>query len=303
MPDGNQSSAVIAETTHPLIFQKMPAILAEIGAVTKSGYNKEQGFKFRGIEAVYAAVHPLFAKHKVFMTAEVLNASRMEKPTKSGGMRASTVLRMRYHFHAEDGSSCSTEAEGEGMDSGDKSTGKAMSIAHKYALLQALCVPTEDIDDPDGESHELAQRDNGDTPEQYVAKATDWINSQMSAEAINHGWSAELENFLRLPESLKAKLQKVRDDRLAFLTKGAEEKPDEREAWVNKQIAWIEQEPSLQVIQKFWKDSAKLIAGLETYQLQPLERAKDAAKRRITGISGPKVDSKPLVNLDDEINF
>jgi hypothetical protein len=44
------------------------------------------------------------------------------------------------------------------MDSGDKSSNKAMSVAHKYALLQAFCIPTKDIDDPDAETHEVAPK-------------------------------------------------------------------------------------------------------------------------------------------------
>src|SRR5690606_6278200 len=57
-------------------------------------------------------------------------------------------------FHATDGSSVSTEVEGEGMDSGDKSSNKAMAVAHKYAILQAFCIPTEDMPDPDAEVHQ-----------------------------------------------------------------------------------------------------------------------------------------------------
>jgi hypothetical protein len=40
------------------------------------------------------------------------------------------------------------------MDSGDKAASKALAIGHKYALLQALCIPTEDMADPDSESQE-----------------------------------------------------------------------------------------------------------------------------------------------------
>lgn len=40
------------------------------------------------------------------------------------------------------------------MDSGDKSSNKAMSVAFKYACFQALCIPTEEMKDPDGETPE-----------------------------------------------------------------------------------------------------------------------------------------------------
>lgn len=48
------------------------------------------------------------------------------------------------------GSSISCTVMGEGRDTSDKATNKAMAAAHKYALLQTFCIPTEDIgqDDP-----------------------------------------------------------------------------------------------------------------------------------------------------------
>jgi len=43
------------------------------------------------------------------------------------------------------------------MDSGDKAANKAMAVAHKYALLQAFCIPTEDVKDPETNHHEVAE--------------------------------------------------------------------------------------------------------------------------------------------------
>ena len=49
---------------------------------------------------------------------------------------------------------------GEGMDSGDKATNKAMAIAYKYACFQTFCIPTEEMKDPDSECHEVAPKQN-----------------------------------------------------------------------------------------------------------------------------------------------
>ena len=59
---------------------------------------------------------------------------------------------MKYTFYAEDGSSVSAVVQGEGMDSADKSSNKAMSVAFKYACFQVLCIPTEEMKDPDAET-------------------------------------------------------------------------------------------------------------------------------------------------------
>ena len=42
--------------------------------------------------------------------------------------------------------------QGEGMDSGDKSSNKAMSVAFKYACFQVFCIPTEEMKDPDADT-------------------------------------------------------------------------------------------------------------------------------------------------------
>lgn len=143
-----------------LIHSKMAAILKDVEAIGKNTRNQQQGFNYRGIDDVYNMLNPVLAKHGVYMVSEILNKTRDERITeKSDGKRsvlAFTCLRMRYRFYAEDGSCVATEVEGEGMDSGDKSSNKAMAIAHKYALLQAFCIPTKDLDDPDAHSHEVA---------------------------------------------------------------------------------------------------------------------------------------------------
>jgi hypothetical protein len=44
------------------------------------------------------------------------------------------------------------------MDSGDKSSNKAMSAAMKYALLEVFCVPTEEDNDTENHSPEVAPK-------------------------------------------------------------------------------------------------------------------------------------------------
>ena len=63
---------------------------------------------------------------------------------------------MKFTFYATDGSNVSTQARGEGMDSGDKASNKAMAVAHKYALTQTFTIPYEGMVDPDSDSHQLA---------------------------------------------------------------------------------------------------------------------------------------------------
>ncbi len=122
------------------------AMLSDVEEIRKTRDNKQQGYKFRGIDDVYNAVHPLLAKHKVFPACEILEQKTSERETKAGGTLFCVHLKAKYTFFADDGSSIATEALGEGMDSADKASNKAMSSAYKYALFQLLCIPTEAVD-------------------------------------------------------------------------------------------------------------------------------------------------------------
>lgn len=139
----------------PKIYAAINEVMKDIGAVGKTSKNQQQGFMFRGIDAVMNAISPALIKHKVFVVPEILEQTREERQTKNGSALIYSVCRIRYTFYAEDGSSIEAVVIGEGMDSGDKATNKAMSIAFKYACFQVFCIPTEDMVDPDAECHEV----------------------------------------------------------------------------------------------------------------------------------------------------
>lgn len=137
----------------PMIYAAICGVMEDVGAVGKGDYNKQQGFKYRGIDAVMNALNPAMIKHKIFCTPEVLEQTREERTTQNGGRLIYSVCRMRYKFFTTDGSFIETIVVGEGMDSGDKATNKAMSVAFKYACFQTFCIPTENLmDDPDKET-------------------------------------------------------------------------------------------------------------------------------------------------------
>lgn len=138
-----------------LIYERMAAVMADITHIGKDQVNQAQRFRYRGIDDVYNSMNRLLAKHQIFCTPEVLEKIREERTNKHGTVLAFTCLKMRYSFHTTDGSVVSCVVEGEGMDSGDKSSNKAMAVAHKYALLQTFCIPTAEVKDPDAESHEI----------------------------------------------------------------------------------------------------------------------------------------------------
>lgn len=134
------------------IHEALAAIMADCPAIGKSQKNQQQGFMYRGVDVVMNVLQPLMIKHKVFVTPEVLDCTREERQTQRGGNLIYTTLKVRYTFYCDDGSSVSAIVQGEGMDSADKSSNKAMSVAFKYACFQVFCIPTEEMIDPDGDS-------------------------------------------------------------------------------------------------------------------------------------------------------
>ena len=136
------------------IYQAINAVMKDCGAVGKDSRNPQQGYQYRGIDAVMNALNPALTKNHVFVAPEVLEQTREERQTSKGGLLIYSIVKVRYTFFAEDGSSVSAVVMGEGMDSGDKATNKAMSAAFKYALFQTFCIPTEEMIDSEIDSPE-----------------------------------------------------------------------------------------------------------------------------------------------------
>lgn len=137
------------------IVKLLSQVMAEVGAVRKGEKNQAQNFNFRGIDAVVNAVSPALRKHSVVVAPQVMDYQHETVQTSQGKNMASVRVLVRYTFTAPDGSTLETVVPGESFDAGDKATAKAMSVAFRIALLQALCLPTDDVD-PDATSYERA---------------------------------------------------------------------------------------------------------------------------------------------------
>lgn len=155
-----------------LIYGKMIEVSKRIGAIGKNERNQMQKFDFRGIDTVYNELHDIMADVGIFSMPEVLNMHPEERKSKNGGNLIYRILTIQYTFMAEDGSSVRCTVIGEGMDSGDKASNKAMAVAHKYALLQAFTIPTKESKDPDADSHDVAPRDERPQPQHRETTAT-----------------------------------------------------------------------------------------------------------------------------------
>lgn len=144
-----------AEATYPPIHHQLARVMADVGAVSKDSRNASQGFNFRGIDAVVNAVGPVFRKHGVTAFPLVEDATYDTIPTKNGGTMRQCTLKVRWRFVGPAGDHLDAVVMAEAMDSGDKATSKAHSVSYRTALLQVLCIPTDEPD-PDASTYERA---------------------------------------------------------------------------------------------------------------------------------------------------
>jgi hypothetical protein len=144
--------------TKQTIHQRICAIMVAVEAISKGRNNTKQGYKFRGIDDVYNDIHPLLAANGVFSTSKIIGEKSEERKSQGGSTLIYRVLHIQYTFWGENGDSIVTEVIGEGMDSGDKASNKALAVGHKYAIMQLLSIPTEDAKDPENDTHDIAPR-------------------------------------------------------------------------------------------------------------------------------------------------
>lgn len=185
------------------IAQALSEIMKSVGGIAKKDRNQAQGFNFRGIDSVVNAVSPALQKYGVvvFPTVEDYSYDTVEIGRNRTAM-GHVKVRVSYTFIGANGDAIKTTVVGEAMDSGDKATAKAMSVAFRTALLQALCLPTDEPD-PDATSYERSNATDVIAPSAILMKIAQATNIQDLAEVGDYivknrdGYSPELVNQFR----------------------------------------------------------------------------------------------------------
>jgi hypothetical protein len=163
------------------IAQALNEIMKAVGAIAKKDKNTAQGFNFRGIDSVVNAVSPALQKFGVVIVPSV---EEYEYQTVEIGRNRTAMghvrVKVTYTFIGANGDAISATVVGEAMDSGDKATAKAMSVAFRTALLQSLSLPTDEVD-PDANSYERSSAEDVLAPEAVIAK----INQSTTIETLS----------------------------------------------------------------------------------------------------------------------
>lgn len=154
------------------VYKAIHGVMTDLSKVGlgKDKTNSQQGFKYRGVDEVMNLLAPILSARGLLILPRVTKREVTERQSKSGGALFYVALDIEFDFvAAEDGSKHTVgPIIGEAMDSGDKASNKAMSIAYKYACFQAFCIPTEADNDPDATAHDVSvQKWDGRKPVGY----------------------------------------------------------------------------------------------------------------------------------------
>jgi len=153
--------AAIQEMT---IHQLLVEARRMIGAIGKNARNSEQNYNYRGVDDVVNAAAPVFNRLGILGPMPIASSAGYRDVRTSRDKPAREVtVQVTYRFTGLPlGDHLDIVVPGESMDMGDKGTPKAMSVALRIALLQALLIPTEDLHpDPDSQSYERGDTASG----------------------------------------------------------------------------------------------------------------------------------------------
>lgn len=142
------------------VYLQIPKVMAEVGAVSKTGNNSLQNYKFRKIDDIYNKLQPALHKHGVFIIPNIVETKEERFDSQKGTPQIRVKVKVAYNIFADDGSQVTAVVDGEAIDSSDKATNKAFTAAFKYMLIQVFCLALEGLDDADETSPEAPKQKN-----------------------------------------------------------------------------------------------------------------------------------------------
>ncbi|EKU4731051.1 ERF family protein [Citrobacter sp. Cf084] len=206
--------------TEKKVYTAISAVAKDMATtgISKDRKNAQQGFNFRGIDQVYNALAPALVNHGLLILPRITERTVTERTTQKGGVLFYVVVKADFDFvSTEDGSIHTVTTYGEAMDSGDKATNKAMSIAYKYAAFQAFCIPTEETAiDADAEVHHLKPAD----ADQILAEFTQYAGAESDSKKLQEQYASTWQRLNGFAEH-QAKCKDVTGIRIRELKQAA----------------------------------------------------------------------------------
>jgi ERF superfamily len=147
----NGAAPGLGSHTHPVTMRhKLGEVRRRIGYIQKRGYNERHNYNYVAAADIAGTIGDILAELGVVVIPRLESITyEPHAPGRPDAVRVARVI-MAYTFTDEDsGEEITARVAGEGLDSGDKASYKAMTGALKYALLQSFLLATGD--DPEDE--------------------------------------------------------------------------------------------------------------------------------------------------------
>jgi len=153
-PPRSLAPTVIAKPkTVAAIARAVAAVMAEVGHVSKQGYNNFHRYKYATMENVLQKVTPLLAKHGLAIIQSEIRREMFDDGKVIAIEYAFTILHSSGEVWPErpvQSGMCRCRDSKGGFD--DKALNKCHTSVRKYFLLALFQIPTGDEDDNDGEA-------------------------------------------------------------------------------------------------------------------------------------------------------
>jgi hypothetical protein len=144
-------------------------VRADIKSIAKDDYNQNQKYNFRGIDAALNAFGPVTLRHGVNILPYRVEASYRDTHTSQNKPTRECTVNVTWRIYGPKGDFFEAQTAGESLDSADKGSSKAQSVALRTLLLNGGIVPTGDPE-PDASSVERGEAPVRDA-DSYMAEA------------------------------------------------------------------------------------------------------------------------------------
>lgn len=221
LPDIEYTGA-ITDADQVAVHTAWARVMADVQSVSKDDKYNGNGtrYDYRGIDRVLNAVGPALRRHGVMVIPVRTEAAYRDTTTSRGNKMRECTVTVTYSIRGPKGDEMPAQACGEALDTSDKTTTKACTVAYRNMLITALSIPTRDPRlDAEASNHErgeerfdpLVYRDEALRPGTSVGRLSQMIND---LRRLNRG--AELvANEVGEDEKLGNLLWRIRRERAA----------------------------------------------------------------------------------------
>jgi hypothetical protein len=174
------------------VFVAWGRVMRDVAGIGKNSLYNQSGtrYNFRGVDAMINAFGPASREHGIIVVPHRVEPAHAPATSKGGSAMRETTTVVTWRVYGPKGDFFEGQSEGESLDTGDKGTAKAQSVALRVFLIAAGLVPTDEKD-PDSQHIERGERPTV-RPGQYVEEIADPRTSlarlrQIRAEINQHG--------------------------------------------------------------------------------------------------------------------